>query len=138
PTKVSGLLRSAIPISLTNGMSVMQGHFAVLALGVLAPAAEVGTFRIAASIFVLAGLAETALTQVSSPLSARLYSQARLSELRRLLRSSAWLLLLGTGGIAFVFIVSGPHLLELVFGMGYKGAWAPLAVLCVGGTVSCL
>src|SRR5690606_33379448 len=38
----------------------------------------------------------------------------------------------------FVFIVSGPHLLELVFGMGYKGAWAPLAVLCVGGTVSCL
>src|SRR5690606_38131124 len=37
PTKVSGLLRSAIPISLTNGMSVMQGHFAVLALGVLAP-----------------------------------------------------------------------------------------------------
>lgn len=126
---------SALPMALTEGMRSLQGNIAVLVMGMLAPAAAVGVFRVAVSVSVVIALPVSLFTLVGSPLVARLHAQGDVLRMQRLI---GWLALgMTTGSIllALPFFLAGEPLMALVFGEEFRASNSPLLILCVGGVL---
>src|SRR5690606_25270000 len=77
-------LASALPMSLTEGMRVAQGHAATLLLGALSSSAQVGIFKVADSAAALCALPVTLMNVTAAPIVARLVAEGNHGRLRRL------------------------------------------------------
>lgn len=76
---------SALPMALTEGMRVLQGHLAILLLGLMATVAMVGIFRVASSAALLVAVPVALLNVVGAPIIARLHTQGDHARTQRLL-----------------------------------------------------
>lgn len=122
---------SAVPMAMTEGMRVFQGHLSVLLLGWLASTAAVGLFRVASSVAVLMAFPLTLFALVGAPLIARLHAQKEHERLQRML---SWLALVMTASalvMAAPFVVVGGPLLGRVFGGEFAASNPILLVLCL-------
>jgi O-antigen/teichoic acid export membrane protein len=122
---------SAVPMAMTEGMRVFQGHLSVLLLGWFAAAASVGLFRVASSVAVLMAFPLTLFALVGAPLIARLHAQKEHERLQRML---SWLALVMTGSavvMALPFLIAGGPLLGRVFGAEFSASNPILLVLCL-------
>lgn len=127
---------SAVPMAMTEGMRVLQGHLSVLVLGWLATTATVGQFRVASSVAVLLAFPLTLFALVGSPIIARLHAQKDQQRLQRLL---SWLSLAMTASAALgalPFILFGEPLLTSIFGNEFSGSNSVLLVLCLGALLT--
>lgn len=121
---------SALPMSLSEGMRVLQGHLVILLLGFMATASMVGVFRVANSVYLLIAVPFTLLNIVGAPIIARLHAQGDRARSQRLM---SWIALGMVGTtllLTLPFVVAGEMLLSIVFGAGFGDANAPLLVLC--------
>ena len=127
---------SALPMALTEGMRVLQGHMAILLLGFLATVSMVGTFRVASSVALVIAVPTTLLNVVGAPIIARLHAQGDNARSQRLLSWIALGMTSCTLILTIPFIVAGAPLLSFVFGEEFGDANTALLVLCGGAVFS--
>ena len=120
---------AALPMALTEGMRVLQGHLAVLLLGWLASTTSVGLFRVVSSVAVLTSFPITLFALVGAPVIARLHAQKDHVRLQRLLSWLSLGMMVFTLLMALPFLVAGGPLLGWVFGNGFSAANPILLVL---------
>lgn len=127
---------SALPMALTEGMRVLQGHLVILLLGIMATVSMVGIFRVASSVALLVAVPETLLNVVGAPIIARLHAQGDRARLQRLLSWIALGMVGSTLVLTLPFIVAGVPLLSIVFGEEFGDANALLLVLCGSAVIN--
>jgi O-antigen/teichoic acid export membrane protein len=136
--ELRSLRASALPMALTQGARVLQGHLVILLLGALTAATTVGVFRVASAISLTVATPIALMNVVAAPVFARLHAQGDYTRLRRMLGWVAAVMLGGVGLLTFPFVVGGDYVISLVFGADYLGATQPLLILCAGVALSAL
>lgn len=131
-------IRSAIPLALSEGMRVVSGNLPILVLGLLAPAHEVGWYRVAAGIYTAAILPSALLNVACSPMLATLYSEKRNDAIQRVNAWMALLLVFASIICLIPFLVAGEPILSIVFGQEYAAANTILLVLLTGELASAM
>lgn len=127
---------SAIPMALSEGVRVLQGHLVILLLGALSTMAMVGIFRVASSMSLLAAVPATLMNVICAPIISRLYRQADKPRLQRVLTWVAAGMSLGTLALTLPFYIWGEQILLLLFGEYFQAANAPLLIICGGNLVA--
>lgn len=127
---------STLPMALTEGMRVLQGHLVILLLGGMATVAMVGIFRVASSVALLVAVPATLLNVVGAPIIARLHAQGDRARSQRFLSWVALGMVGGTLLLTLPFIVAGVPLLSIAFGVEFGDANSPLLVLCGSAVIN--
>jgi O-antigen/teichoic acid export membrane protein len=128
--------KSALPMGLTQGMWILQGHLTILFLGLMATLHTVGIYRVAVSMALLVGVPATLFNVVGAPVIARLYAQGDTVRLQRLLTRFAAGMTLGTLCLSLPFFIAGSSLLSFVFGKEFSEANVVLLVLCGSAVIN--
>lgn len=108
------------------------GHADLVILGLLAPASEVGVYRVAAQIATFAGFGLVVAGVVVAPRFASLHQLADRVQLQRVATLTARGSLLMALSVTLVCILAGLPLLRLVFGEEFTSAYIPLLILLAG------
>ncbi|MCR6702434.1 MAG: oligosaccharide flippase family protein [Dokdonella sp.] len=127
---------SAVPMALTEGMRVLQAHLVILVLGLMAPAATVGLYRVASSTALLLAVPVTLFNIAAAPTLSRLHALGDAHRLQRLLGGIAGGMLIGVVLLWLPFLAAGESLIGLLFGPAYAASAAPLAILGAGVAAS--
>jgi len=127
---------SALPLAFIGGMSLINKQASTIILGFFVPDAEIGIFRVAAQISVLASYGLQAVNLVVAPRFAALYAKGDIAKLQRLVTASARVVLAMNVGVTLGCILLGRPFLQFVFGPAYLGAYTPLLILLVGQAVN--
>ncbi len=122
---------STVPMAMTEGLRVLQGHLLLLMLGWLVPMAEAGIFRMASSVMQLVVMPLSLLNIVSMPIVARLYAAGDHGRLQKMLPVVALGMTAGMLVLTLPFIVGGQSLLAAVFGKQFSAGNSVLLVLCL-------
>lgn len=131
-------LASAIPLALGDGMRILSGHLAILVLGVMAPADEVGMYRVAFGVYTVATLPSALLNVACSPMLAGLHEEGRRDAIQRLNGWMALFLIAAALLCMAPFAVAGEQILAIIFGHPYAESNSILLVLLAGEIVSSL
>ncbi len=129
-------LASCIPMALADGMRILYLQLAILLLGLIASAAEVGLFRIAASTIVMVAVPVTLMNRVIAPVLAKLYAQGDFSRLQHLCTRSAQAMAAAVLALTLPIVLWGSPLLAFIFGDEYAPAYTALVLLCAGQLVN--
>lgn len=124
--------RAAFPMALAEGMRVVEGHAAVLALGALASVSEVGLFRVAVSVMAVLGLPITVFNLVASPAIARLHATGDRARLARMTGLVAGGMTLSVLALVLPLALFGDVLIGFFFGEEFAPANTILLVLAIG------
>ena len=125
-------LRSTIPLALGEGMRIVSGNLAILALGLLAAPAEVGLYRVAAGVYTAATLPSALLNVACSPMLASLNAEGKTAAIQRVNAWMALLLVLAATLCLIPFLLAGKSILSFAFGDGYATANTILVILLAG------
>jgi O-antigen/teichoic acid export membrane protein len=131
-----GWIRSAVPMALTEGMRVGQGHAAILLLGILTSAGAAGLYKVADATSVMTVMPITMLSIIAAPHFASMFAEGDLTRLRKLI---AWTVLCMIGGVTLLAVplfVFGSSLLSFLFGLEYVASLPALLILIGGNLVS--
>lgn len=123
-------LKAALPLGVVDVLRVFDGAYGIILVGLLAPAVELGVFRVAVSCSVLVTMPATILHVVLAPTVSRLHRFKEVAELQRLLRTASAAMCLLLLPMLIVLLLFGRPLVELIFGHIYGDAWLPLTILC--------
>lgn len=126
-----GWWRAIVPLSLTAGITVVNGNMDLMVLAVYWPDANVGQYRIALSIAALGVLGHRAVNLGAQAQFVELYEKDR-AGLQRLMVRLASLSFALSLGAALLMWFFGEALIGLVYGEAYAGAWLPLSILMLG------
>lgn len=125
-------LAATLPMALTEGLRVVQGQAAILALGTMVSMAEVGQFRVAASLMTLLVFPLSVLNLVAAPHVASLAATGDRSRLRRMLAHVALGMTVSVMLLALPFVIAGNWLIATVFGAEFGAANPIVLVLALG------
>lgn len=123
---------SAIPMAMTEGMRVLQGHLVILLLGIISTMSMVGVYRVASSVVLMIAVPVTIFNIVNAPIIARLYKEGDDKSLQQLLSWTALIMTLSTLILALPFFVAGESILGTVFGSEFSKSNAILLLLVFG------
>lgn len=129
-------IRAAVPMGATNILRGLDAQLPLLVLGAFVQGAALGTFRVALSSLVLMTFSYTLLGIIAPPIAARLHAEGDRRRLQMLASTCALFTVGCTTMLAAGLFVYGQWLIELLFGIEYVDAWAPLMVLCVSSLIS--
>lgn len=124
--------RAAMPMALAEGMRVVEGQAAIIALGALASVGEVGLFRVATSVLGLLGFPLTVFNLVASPAISRLYATGDRARLQRMLGYVAAGMTLSVLALTLPLALFGNRLLGYFFGQEFADSNPILLVLALG------
>ena len=125
-------LRSAIPLALGEGMRIVSGNLAILILGLLAPPAEVGLYRVAFGVYTAATLPSALLNVACSPMLASLHAEGKKAAIQRVNAWMSLLLVLAAVATLIPFALAGGPILSIAFGHSYSIANTMLVILLTG------
>lgn len=125
-------LSAAFPMALTEGLRVVQGQAAILALGALVAMAEVGQFRVAASLMAVLVFPVSVLNLVAAPHVSTLGATGDQDRLRRMLSHVALGMTLSVLILVLPFVIAGRWLIAIVFGGEFGDSNPILLVLALG------
>lgn len=129
-------IRATLPMAMTEGLRVLNGHIAVFLLGLLATPTAVGLFKAADAICLICALPVFVLSNVVGPQIARLHAAGDSQRLRALVSYVALAMTAGSLATALPVIFFGNYALTFLFGPEFSGAQMPLIVLCLGYAAS--
>ena len=132
------LWREALPMAMTEGMRVLQGHVVIFGLGLFAVTAVVGQFKVASAIMMLVSMPITLLNVISAAVISRLYQQNDLARLQRLLSTLALAMTLACSSLALIFLFTGKALVVKVFGDVYQPSVLIVNILNIGVLGNCI
>ncbi|MDL1957450.1 MAG: flippase [Candidatus Desulfofervidus auxilii] len=127
---------SFLPLAFTAGMWVINSQADVVMLGIFKPPAEVGIYRVAVQIALVASFGLQAVNMVVAPRFATFYTKREMEKLQRLVTRSAQAVLAFNLIITSFFILFGKIFLDLVFGKEFIIAYIPLLILLIGQLVN--
>lgn len=123
---------SALPMALTEGMRLLQGHLLILLLGVMVAISDVGIYRVASSVMLLVAMPISMFNIVSMPVIARLHASGDRQRLKRMLGFVSAGMTIGVVALSLPFLVAGEQLLSAVFGSEFGQGNGVLLILCLG------
>jgi O-antigen/teichoic acid export membrane protein len=129
-------LQSVLPLAFIGGMYLINKNASIVILGFFVPAEQIGIYRVAVQVSMLASFGLQAMNMVVAPRFASLYARGEMGSLQHLVTSSARAILgfnlLVTAGSALL----GGWFLGLFFGPEFVAAYAPLMILLIGQFVN--
>lgn len=131
-----GWLHSAAPLLILGGLGVVNTRTDVLMLGLLRGPEAAGIYQASARGAELVAFALIVVNLVTQPTLARLYAQADLVGLQRIVTASARAAFCGALPVAVVLIALGRPLLSRVFGADFGGGTVALGILAVSQIVN--
>jgi O-antigen/teichoic acid export membrane protein len=129
-------ISSSLPMALTEGMRVFQGHLALLILGLVISLTDVGIFKVAISISTLIAMPISLINIVSASIVSDLYIKGEFRKLAKMARLMAILMMIGVSLLVLPFIFFGEELITWVFGEGYSQSALVLLIICGGHLVN--
>lgn len=127
---------SALPMALTEGMRLLQGHLLILLLGVMVAMSDVGLYRVASSVMLLVAMPIGLFNVVSMPVIARLHANGDGQRLERMLGLVSAGMTVGVMVLALPFFLAGERLLAIVFGPEFGAANGALVILCLAVAIN--
>lgn len=130
-------IRFALPFFFTHGFFSLFQQTDLLLVGVFAPVADVGHYRISIYMAAVVSFVLAAVNTAAAPHFASLHAEGNVEGLRSMTRRLIpWIA--GLSVLAFVAIIgAGPFLLPL-FGPSFEMAYVPLIILATGHVFSAL
>lgn len=128
----SAWLRSALPLAMGDGMRILSGQLGILVLGAFAAIDEVGIYRVAFGIYVVATLPSALLNATCSPMLSRLYAEGRMDAIQRLNGWMTLFLILSAAACFLPFALGGEAIISMVFGADFAPASPILMTLLLG------
>jgi O-antigen/teichoic acid export membrane protein len=125
-------LRSLLPLSLFSGLRKLDTQLALLILGVMASAEDVGHFRVAAQGALTVAFGLTVVNLVVSPHIVRLHRRGERERLQRMITFSTRLVTAVALPAFLLLCFWGAPILSWVFGAEYAAAAPALAIMCFG------
>lgn len=129
-------IASAIPLGMSEGLLMLEAQLAVLFLGLVASAVEVGLFRIAASTAVALIAPIFLVSAVVSPQLSRLHASGDVARLQRLVAFAARAQFAIVLLLSLPLLLAGEEILALVFGSEFAAAAGPLRLMLLGHIAS--
>ena len=129
-------LSSFLPLAFTAGMWVINSQADIVMLGIFKPPAEVGIYRVAVQIALVASFGLQAVNMVVAPRFATFYTKREMDRLQRLVTRSAQIVLTFNLLVTSFFVIFGRTFLNLVFGKEFIIAYIPLLILLIGQLVN--
>ncbi len=129
-------LLSALPLAFIGGMQLINQQASILIQGFFLPDAQIGVYRVAAQVSVLASFGLVAVNMVVAPRFVAFYAQGQVEKLQRLVTNSARVILAFNLFVTFGFVVLGQTFLRSVFGVSYIAAYFPLLIMLGGQVVN--
>jgi O-antigen/teichoic acid export membrane protein len=129
------LIASAPPMAGTEILRVLDGQYAIVLLSLLAPAGDVGLFRVAMSLTAFVGLPSTIISLVTMSYIAELHRAGDSARLQKIARTSAQVCFGSTLIITLGLYLFGQSVIVLLFGSEYAGAWLPLVLISLAYTI---
>lgn len=129
-------LLSALPLAFIGGMALINQQASIFLQGFFLPDAEIGLFRVATQVSLLASFGLVAINTVVAPRFAALYAQGDMAKLQRLVTVSARIILFLNLAITIGFVLLGKLFLRQIFGASYEAAYIPLLILLGGQLVN--
>ena len=127
--KTSEWFKSIIPLSLLEGVFIINSQTDLVMLGMFANETEVGIYRVAFQGAALTTLGLTAVASMAMPYMARYHSQNRIDKLAYLSVMSARASMLLALPALLLFAFFGKELLLLFFGESFADSYSILLIL---------
>tara|TARA_R100000789_G_scaffold42239_1_gene43891 strand:+ start:14172 stop:15527 length:1356 start_codon:yes stop_codon:yes gene_type:complete len=144
PMRVPGPLRmkrrewaiALLPLSALAAVQIVNQSADLIMLGIFRADMEVGIYRIAVSSATLAAIGLTAMGLVLAGDIAHALAEKDSVTLQRMLSTAALICTALTGMVLAGFALVGEHMLGLIFGLDYIGAYPALIILTLGQLVN--
>lgn len=125
-------LMALLPLTALSATTIIKNNTDVLMLGILVEPTEVGLYRIASQVALLAAFAMHILRATAAPRIAFAYANDDTTEMRRHFVLGGRFMFGFSALFVLFFALLGKPALLLFFGPEYIGAWAPCLVLACG------
>jgi len=129
-------LSSSFLFGLSAGFAIINKQVSTVVLGVFEAPDQVGVFRVAVQVALLAAFGLQAVNQVVAPRFALAYARGDLAYLQRLATASARLVLAFSVLVTGLVAGFGRSVFPVVFGAELSPAFLPLLILLVGQLVN--
>lgn len=128
-------LLSALSLASVNGVNLINKWASLIILGIFVKYAELGVYRVALQIALLADFGKMIVNPIIGPQIAKMFVSNNRNQLQHYARLSAgWIFLINVI-IYIVFILTGKFLIELFFGVEYLAAYSVVLILLAGQVV---
>lgn len=129
-------LMSALPLAFIGAMQLINQQASILLQGIFLPDAQIGYFRVATQVSLLAAVGLVGINAVLAPRFAALHAQGDTVKLQRLVTSSARAILLLSLVLTIGFAALGEPFLRVFFGPLYVRAYLPMLILLLGQLIN--
>lgn len=129
-------LYAAIPLSLTEGASLIMANTDSVMLGMFSTSSAVGVYKIAVQGAVLIAFVMDALSMVVAPYFSKLHASDKKYELQKLVSYTCLASFVFALFAFLFFVIFGELLLEVLFASDFSFAYIPLLILSVSHLVS--
>lgn len=136
PLETRPWLMSSLLFALITGFQMVNRQVSTVILGLFAPAAEVGIYRAAVQVSMVAGFGLEAVNVVVSPRFSDLFAQRNFVGLQRLATAGARAALAFNLAVTGAFLTLGRRFFALVLGSEFAASYTPLMILLVGQLVN--
>jgi len=134
--KTSTWLSSSFLFGLSAAFTIINKQVSTVVVGVFESPDQVGVFRVAVQVALLAAFGLHAVNQVVAPRFALAHAKGNLAYLQRLATASARLVLAFGVLIAGLVAVFGRSVFPVVFGAEFSSAFLPLLIMLAGQLVN--
>lgn len=123
-------LNVALPMGLTDILRAIDGNFAIVLLGAIVSASDLGIFRVGLASVAIVALPYALFGTVGVPIAARLHAAGDKRRLQLMATAISLAMFAASAVMTFVLWVAGEPLVSTIFGAGFAGAWEILMILC--------
>jgi O-antigen/teichoic acid export membrane protein len=129
-------IASTFPLALIDSMRLVNLQVDLIMLGFLTSSEEVGIYRIAMQLSVLASFGLIAVNQAISPRFVKLYYKKDMKGLQEIVKKSTRMIFLSNLAISIIMIVFTPSVISIFFGSSFSNAYTPVLILLIGQFVN--
>lgn len=134
---VPGWKGAIMAFGLTNAMVLIDQQVGLLVLGVIAPDAEAGFYKVASQAATFTAMGYVAANMALGPGVAKQWREGKLNAVQAAVIRGSRLSALFAFPVSVFFLVAGGLFLEIVFGADYLPAWPAMALLVGAQFVNC-
>lgn len=131
----SVLMHSCAPLSVVTLLNLIVTWAGVLVVGLFETPVEVGLFSVAQRTALLVSFVLVAVNSIAAPKFSALHATRDIDSLRRIARSSTWMIVTMATPVLMLFLLL-PHWVLSLFGNGFSEAAVLLIIMALGQFVN--
>jgi O-antigen/teichoic acid export membrane protein len=134
--EVRAWIRSAIPFAGNSGITLLNNQAGILILGLFVSPAEIGYYKIAASLAITVAIGNQIIANVANPQFASLFVENQIKRLQKLVNIGAKVSFIISFCALLFFLFFGKPFLSFIYGADFIASYQPLLILIVGQLVN--